>query len=143
MKKREHITRVLVRGTVALLAAVMLTGCGKAKLPEGFEEAAVKEMAEQSIELFNARDYEALWEMGSDELKESITAEQFAQACDPYLDKCGAFEEISKSVVMGGTDKNAGIDYAGAVMVGDYEDGKIQFTVAFDQNMEMIQFLIK
>lgn len=44
---------------------------------------------------------------------------------------------------MGGTDKNAGIDYAGAVMVGDYEDGKIQFTVAFDQNMEMIQFLIK
>lgn len=143
MKKREHITRVLVRGTVALLAAVMLTGCGKAKLPEGFEEAAVKEKAEQSIELFNARDYEALWEMGSDELKESITAEQFAQACDPYLDKCGAFEEISKSVVMGGTDKNAGIDYAGAVMVGDYEDGKIQFTVAFDQNMEMIQFLIK
>lgn len=143
MKKREHITRVLVRGTVALLAAVMLTGCGKAKLPEGFEEAAVKEMAEQSIELFNARDYEALWEMGSDELKESITAEQFAQACDPYLDKCGAFEEISKSVVMGGTDKNAGIDYAGAVMVGDYEDGKIQFTIAFDQNMEMIQFLIK
>ena len=143
MKKREHITRVLVRGTAALRTAALLTGCGKAKLPEGFEEAAVKEKAEQSIELFNARDYEALWEMGSDELKESITAEQFAQACDPYLDKCGAFEEISKSVVMGGTDKNAGIDYAGAVMVGDYEDGKIQFTVAFDQNMEMIQFLIK
>ena len=143
MKKREHITRVLVRGTAALLAAVILTGCGKAKLPEGFEVSAVKEKAEQSIELFNARDYEALWEMGSDELKESITVEQFAQACDPYLDKCGAFEEISKSVVMGGTDKNAGIDYAGAVMVGDYEDGKIQFTVAFDQNMEMIQFLIK
>lgn len=143
MKKRERITRVLARGTAALLAAAILTGCGKAKLPEGFEEATVKEKAEQSIELFNARDYEALWEMGSDELKESITAEQFAQACDPYLDKCGAFEEISKSVVMGGTDKNAGIDYAGAVMVGDYEDGKIQFTIAFDQNMEMIQFLIK
>ena len=106
MKKREHITRVLVRGTAALLAAVILTGCGKAKLPEGFEESAVKEKAEQSIELFNARDYEALWEMGSDELKESITVEQFpAQACDPYLDKCGAFEEISKSVVMGGTDQ--------------------------------------
>lgn len=101
MKKREHITRVLVRGTAALLTAAILTGCGKVKLPEGFEESAVKEKAEQSIELFNARDYEALWEMGSDELKESITVEQFAQACDPYLDKCGAFEEISKSVVMG------------------------------------------
>ena len=81
--------------------------------------------------------------MGSEELKAGITEEQFAEACDPYLDKCGEFEEITKTVFAGGHDKNSEIDYATAVMIGEYEDGKIQFTVSFDEDMEMIQFLIK
>ena len=81
--------------------------------------------------------------MGSEELKASITEEQFATACDPYLDKCGEFKEITKTVFAGGYDKNSDIDYATAVMVGEYEDGKIQFTVSFDEDMELIQFLIK
>lgn len=137
MRKAGILTAAMI------FAAVLSAGCGQAKLPEGFSEETVKEEAMKSIELFNERDYEGLVEMGSDELKAGITAEQFAQACDPYLDKCGEFEEISKTVFAGGTDKKAGIDYATAVMVGDYKDGKIQFTISFDEDMEMIQFLIK
>ena len=128
---------------MALMAAVFTAGCGQAKLPEGFSEAEVKKEAEKSIALFNERDYAGLIEMGSEELKAGITEEQFAEACDPYLDKCGKFEEITKTVFAGGHDKNSEIDYATAVMIGEYEDGKIQFTVSFDEDMEMIQFLIK
>lgn len=129
--------------TMAVLAAVFTAGCGQAKLPEGFSEEEVKKEAEKSIALFNERDYAGLIEMGSEELKAGITEEQFAEACDPYLDKCGEFEEITKTVFAGGHDKNSEIDYATAVMIGEYEDGKIQFTVSFDEDMEMIQFLIK
>ncbi len=128
---------------MALMAAVFTAGCGQAKLPEGFSEAEVKAEAEKSIALFNERDYEGIRQMGSEELKAGITEEQFATACDPYLDKCGKFEEITKTVFAGGHDKNSDIDYATAVMVGEYEDGKIQFTVSFDEDMELIQFLIK
>lgn len=128
---------------MALMAAVFTAGCGQAKLPEGFSEAEVKAEAEKSIALFNERDYEGIRQMGSEELKAGITEEQFASACDPYLDKCGEFKEITKTVFAGGHDKNSGIDYATAVMIGEYEDGKIQFTVSFDEDMEMIQFLIK
>lgn len=35
------------------------------------------------------------------------------------------------------------MDYGGVVMIGDYEDGKIQFTIAFDEDMKLVQFLIK
>lgn len=128
---------------IAVLAAVFTAGCGQAKLPEGFSEEEVKEEAQKSIALFNERDYAGLLELGSEELKASITEEQFAEACDPYLDKCGEFEEITKTVFAGGHDKKAGIDYATAVMIGEYEDGKIQFTISFDEDMEMIQFFIK
>lgn len=128
---------------IAVLAAVFTAGCGQAKLPESFSEEEVKKEAEKSIALFNERDYAGLIEMGSEKLKAGITEEQFAEACDPYLDKCGEFEEITKTVFAGGHDKNSGIDYATAVMIGEYEDGKIQFTVSFDEDMEMIQFLIK
>lgn len=128
---------------MAVLAAVFTAGCGQAKLPESFSEEEVKKEAEKSIALFNERDYAGLIEMGSEELKAGITEEQFAEACDPYLDKCGEFEEITKTVFAGGHDKNSEIDYATAVMIGEYEDGKIQFTVSFDEDMEMIQFLIK
>ena len=128
---------------MALMAAVFTAGCGQAKLPDGFSEAEVKAEAEKSIALFNERDYEGIRQMGSEELKAGITEEQFASACDPYLDKCGEFKEITKTVFAGGYDKNSDIDYATAVMVGEYEDGKIQFTVSFDEDMELIQFLIK
>ena len=128
---------------IAVLAGIFTAGCGQAKLPESFSEEEVKKEAEKSIALFNERDYAGLIEMCSEELKAGITEEQFAEACDPYLDKCGEFEEITKTVFAGGHDKNSGIDYATAVMIGEYEDGKIQFTVSFDEDMEMIQFLIK
>ena len=128
---------------IAVLAAVFTAGCGQAKLPESFSEEEVKKEAEKSIALFNERDYAGLIEMGSEELKAGITEEQFAEAGNPYLDKCGEFEEITKTVFAGGHDKNSGIDYATAVMIGEYENGKIQFTVSFDEDMEMIQFLIK
>ena len=100
---------------IGILAAAALTGCAQSKLSDKFDEETVKEEAMKSVELFNERDYQAIIDMGDDRLKESITAEQFAQASD----------------------------YGGVVMIGDYEDGKIQFTIAFDEDMKLVQFLIK
>ncbi len=132
-----------VFGAMAVLAVSLFAGCGEAKLPEGFQEETVKEEAMKSISFFNERDYESIIEMGSEKLKKGITEEQFADACDPYLDKCGKFKEVQKTAIVGGTDKGEGIDYATVVMVGAYEEGKIQFTISFDEDMELIQFLIK
>ncbi len=128
---------------IGILAAAALTGCAQSKLSDKFDEETVKEEAMKSVELFNERDYQAIIDMGDDRLKENITAEQFAQASDPYLDKRGEFEKISKTVVLGTSDEETGMDYGGVVMIGDYEDGKIQFTIAFDEDMKLVQFLIK
>lgn len=128
---------------ILLLCMFFLTGCAQSKLPDKFDEEEVKEQAETAIAYFNERDYQGIVDMGSEELKASITAEQFADASDPYLDKCGEFEKISKTVVLGSSDKETGADYGGVVMVGVYEKGRIQFTIAFDEDMKLVQFMIK
>lgn len=128
---------------MGMLAALFLTGCSQNQLSDKFDEETVKEEAEKAVELFNERDYQGIIDMGDENMKNSITAEQFAEASDPYLDKCGEFQEIGKTVVLGSTDEDTGMDYGGVVMIGNYADGKIQFTIGFDEDMKLVQFLIK
>jgi hypothetical protein len=140
LKTKKHI----IYGMIMLIwSAVVFAGCAQNKLPDSFDEETVKAEAMKSIDYFNQRDYQSILDMGSDELKDSITAEEFAKASDPYLDKCGEYQEISKTVVVGSTDKKTGKEYGGVVMIGKYADGKIQFTIAFDEDMKLVQFLIK
>ncbi len=140
MKRIKQIVLVML-GLIGLSALMM--GCGQNKLSDTFDEETIKEEAMKAIAYFNEKDYQSIIDMGSEELKEGITAEDFSKASDPYLDKCGTFKEITKTVVAGNKDSKTGKEYGGVVMIGEYEDGKIQFTIAFDEEMKLVQFLIK
>lgn len=129
--------------TVLLVMLFALTACGAQPLPEQFEEDTVREAAEQAISYFNEQDYQSIIEMGSDEFQKALTAEEFTSQCDPYHEKCGAFQEISKTIFAGNIDKETQEAYGGVVMVGTYEEGTIQFTIAFNEDMELIQFIIR
>lgn len=128
---------------VMLGMLLMLTACGAQPLPEQFEEDTVKASAEQAIGFFNEQDYQSILDMGSAEFQEVLTVEEFANQCDSYLEKCGAFKEISKTIFLGNVDKETQAAYGGVVMVGSYEKGTIQFTIAFNEDMEIIQFVIR
>lgn len=141
MKKRKWLG---ILGMMVIMMSMFLGGCaGASKLSDKFDEETVKAEAMKTIELFNERNYQGIIDMGSDELKASITADVFSEQCDPYLNKDGAFKEISKTVVMGNENSETGESYGGVVMVGEYENGKIQFTIGFDEEMKLIQFNIK
>lgn len=128
---------------VMLGMLLMLTACGAQPLPEQFEEDTVKASAEQAIGFFNEQDYQSILDMGSAEFQEVLTVEEFSNQCDSYLEKCGAFKEISKTIFLGNVDKETQAAYGGVVMVGSYEKGTIQFTIAFNEDMEIIQFVIR
>lgn len=133
----------ILAGVILVCSVFGLTGCGTGKLSDKFQEDIVKEKAEEAIGYFNEHDYQSILDMGSPEMKDSITEEEFAEAGDPYLEKCGAFETYAKEIVTGTTDPKTDAEYAILVAIGDYEGGKIQFTVGFDVDMQLIQFLIK
>lgn len=69
--------------------------------------------------------------------------EDFASQSDPYLEKCGEFQEIAKTITVGNVDQETQQAFGGVVMVGKYKDGTIQFTIAFDEDMKLVQFIIR
>lgn len=132
-------------GMIAGLLVVMLLipSCGAQSLPDKFDEDTVKAEAEKAIGYFNGRDYQSILDMGNDAFQDAITLDSFETQSNPYLDKCGEYQEIAKTIVLGNVDKATEKQYGGVVMVGKYENGTIQFTIGFDEDMKLVQFFIK
>lgn len=126
-----------------VVVILTLTACGAQSLPDQFDEETVKAEAIKAVGYFNERDYQGIIDMGSDEFQELITVEDFASQSDPYLEKCGEFQEIAKTITVGNVDQETQQAFGGVVMVGKYKDGTIQFTIAFDEDMKLVQFIIR
>lgn len=143
MKNLFKGKRMIGRIAGVLVMILTLTACGAQSLPEQFDEETVKAEAQKAIDLFNGQDYQSIIDMGSDVFQEQLTAEDFASQSDPYHEKCGAFQEITKTIVLGNVNQETQESYGGVVMIGRYENGTIQFTIAFDEDMRLVQFIIR
>ncbi len=143
MKMQSERKGICGRIVGLFMVIITLTACGAQSLPEQFDEETVKAEAEKAIGYFNAQDYQSIIDMGSDAFQELISVENFASQSDPYHEKCGAFEEIAKTIVLGNVDEETQQSFGGVVMVGKYEEGTIQFTIAFDEEMKLVQFVIR
>lgn len=127
------------------MVVCLLTGCRflGTELPESFDEERMEEEALRAIDYFNEKDYQSVLDMGCTEFQEFITAEEFAEQCDPILDKRGKFREIVKTVSMGCKNEEGEVEYGGLVLVADYEDGRICFHITINENMELMEFLVQ
>lgn len=143
MKNLLERKGVFIKGVGLCILILVMTACGAQPLPEGFDEETVKAEAEKAIGYFNDQDYQSILDMGSDAFQELLTVEEFAVQCDPYLEKCGEYQEIAKTIVLGNVDQETQEAFGGVVMVGNYKEGTIQFTIAFDEDMKLVQFLIR
>lgn len=143
MKRSLDKKGIPVRIAGMVVVILTLTACGAQSLPDQFDEETVKAEAIKAVGYFNERDYQGIIDMGSDEFQELITVEDFASQSDPYLEKCGEFQEIAKTITVGNVDQETQQAFGGVVMVGKYKDGTIQFTIAFDEDMKLVQFIIR
>ena len=127
------------------MVVCLLTGCQSlgTELPESFDEERMEEEALRAIDCFNEKDYQSVLDMGCTEFQEFLTAEEFAEQCDPILDKRGKFREIIKTVSMGCKNEEGEVEYGGLVLVADYEDGRICFHITINENMELMEFLVQ
>lgn len=123
----------------------LLMGCQSlgTELPESFDKERMEEKALCAIDCFNEKDYQSILDMGCTEFQEFLTAEEFAEQCDPMLDKRGKFREIVKTVSMGCKNEEGEAEYAGFILVADYENGRICFNITINQNMELMEFLVR
>ena len=139
MKKRKRIIWVMMT-IIALM--FLATGCAS-KLSEKFDEGEVQKKAEEIAELSCTGEISKAYGMLSEMMKAQITEEQIRAGIEGTIEPLGDFEKISGTNISGQKDKDTGTEYALAIVIAQFSDGKAQFTISFDTEMNCIGFYIK
>lgn len=134
------------RGLVILasiLCLFLLTACNKElpALSSKFEPVKVEEKAKSVVALVNDRDGQAMREMGTEEIKASLTDEAMQPVYDA-LAKAGAFQEIKDIQLAGNTDA-AGQEYGVFVAKAVYEKKSFIVTITFTPDMKLSGLFFK
>ena len=137
----KTINKFYLPAFVLASAALLLTGCGSAKgLPEGFTEDQVQEQAIRDIDLASSNNYEGWSDRFQEDLKASLTEDSYQQYLD-LLGEKGEFQEYGKCAFVG--QEQDGKNYAACVIIVEYEKGDLQYTVGYNEDMELVQFFAK
>ena len=117
---------------VFVLTAFLAVGC-TSRLSDKFDENQVEKKAEIS----------EAYGLLSDLLKAQVTEEQITAGIEGTIEPLGEFEKINGTNVSSQKDKDTGTEYALAIVIAKFEEGKAQFTISFDTDMNCVGFYIK
>lgn len=134
MKKRG-LTGVVLGIVMVILA---LSGCGS-KLSGGFEEEKVKQQAMEDVTTGESGDFGAWKSRFDPALAESLTEDIYNNYL-ALIEEKGSFKEFGKCAVAGQSDD--GKDYAVVVLVAEHEEEKIQYTLIYNTDMQLINYTI-
>lgn len=138
-RKEKNMLLLLLLATVMMFAA----GCGSASLAETFDEDTVIAAAKEVTGYVSEDDYESVWGMMREDLQEQLSADTLKESMDTYFAQRGAFKEYKNIAVVGQKIKDTEEDCAVAVVIAEYENQKVTYTVSFDTDMKVIGFYMK
>ncbi len=123
-----------------VLLAAFAAGCGStsSQLPDGFTEEAVKAQAEADITLAESEDFEGWKARFADAFQSGITEDSFQTYLD-FLAEKGDFESFDKTAFVG--QEKDGNKYAAVIYIVKHTDGNIKYTVGYDEDMNLVQFV--
>lgn len=82
--------------------------------------------------------YEQITETVSQDLQTALSEEILESAWAPLGEKLGTYKRVTKTKVVGNKDKSATV-----ILLADYEKGKMQLTVTYNEQMEIIGLYVK
>lgn len=133
----KKITLALLTFT---LIAAMLTGCGNSnKLADVFDKDTVEEQAIADITLAESNDFAGWVARFAPEFQSALTEEIYAAYIDT-LNQYGTFKEFGQCAIIG--QEQNGKNYAIVIIICKHENGDIKYTLAFDEQMNLIQMTI-
>ncbi|MGI5900510.1 MAG: DUF3887 domain-containing protein [Christensenellales bacterium] len=122
----------------------LLSGCGLSmQLSSDYDKAEVESAAKEIVLLADDGDYAAVIDRLSPGVSQALTAESLKESWEPVLEKIGAHGEYKSVVVIGQADKSTGEEYAVAVIVSSHENGTSQFTLSFNQQLDLVGLYLK
>jgi hypothetical protein len=134
------ISKILI---TVLVLAVTLSACAATGLAGIFDQDAVIARGEEIVELVNAQDFESVNAEFRADLRDQLTSNQLKDALGQKVVDAGSFVDFQSITTLGQKSKSTGEDYATVVLVGNYQNGTLVFTVTMDANLDLVGFYIK
>ena len=121
---------------VVILGTIFLTACSAPGLSSAFDEATVKQEAENVVTLLNNQDTDGLRAIFTEQMDAAITDEVFGQIFSA-LAEGGKFIEIEDMAVYGSKDNSSGEEFAVATVRAVYDMKTFTYTISFDTDMRL------
>lgn len=126
---------------VALLTGIILVGCSSSKLSDAFDESTLKSRGQEVVNLIVNEEYDKISAQMSDKMKEAVSSEELEKTLrdtwDSVKGKLGEFEKISKEGIVGAEN------LASVIEVAKFKNGKVQFTINYNENMDLEGIFLK
>lgn len=114
----------------------MLGGCGAKKLSSAYSEDKLKAASEEIINDLNNEKYDDVVAKLNKDLKKGLPASKLKEVWSNFKN-LGKYDSISKMVFQ--EEKDCVV----VVSIAKYEKGKVQFTLSFNKNMELVGIYMK
>jgi len=128
----KRLSKILL----VVLCIMMLGGCGAAKLSDAYSEEKLKSASEEIINNLNNEKYDEVVGKLKEDLRKQVPADKIKEAWSNLGDK-GKYDSISKIAFQ--EQKGNAI----VVAIAKYEKRKVQFTLSFNKDMELVGIYMK
>lgn len=115
---------------------LLLTGCGSS-LDKSYDKDVLKEKATEVVQYLDSENYDALLAMGDANMSQPSLKDKLKEAWVPHKAGLGAFQDYD-TFDYGGKDGMAIV-----VVVANYEQHKVQFTITFDKELKLAGLFFK
>lgn len=138
----SRIKSISVCVLILVICAVLLAGCGGKQLSSDFNEAEVKQAAENVISLVNKQDSAGLREICTVQMREALTDDVLKQVYASIAEG-GQFVKVEDISIAGSTDRSSNEEFAVVVAKANYELKSFTYTISFTKQMKLAGLYFK
>ena len=135
----KHI-RILL---TLLVFSIIISACTTTKLSDIYDENVVTERGKEVVEMINSQDYDKVNAEIRVDLQDQLTADKLRDALGSKLADAGAFIDYQAETTLGQKSKTSDEEYATVVLVGNYENSTLVFTISMDSNLDIVGLYVK
>lgn len=124
----------ILKGIIVILFSSMLVGCGAENLSEKYNKDELEKLSKEIVTLINEKEYEEVFEKGSDFLKKEASIEDLKKGYELIIENFGEFEEFKE---INFQEKNG---YAIVINKTKHKNKEVNYITTFGEDLKLEEF---
>lgn len=130
----KSFTKILIS---ILALTLLLIGCSSKELSDNYSKEKLDTEVLNIIKDLEKNSFQEIIDKSSQELKSVLTVEQLETAWNSVSENAGEFQEISTNKYM---EKDG---FATVIAIAKHSKRKVQYTLSFNKDMELVGIYLK